>query len=101
MWFNDEDASSDVMEFRLLTRNPRGSVGAGERIFVQTEDDQLIELLTEPNVQPRPAFSVHPTSHVVGIPHLCFQVTDLRAWRERVEALGYTVATTGGNIVCQ
>ncbi|MCL4862596.1 MAG: VOC family protein [Caldilineaceae bacterium] len=96
LWVDDVGAMMmflvNVMGFRLLTRIPRGIVGAGERIFVQTEDAQLIEILTEPNAQPRPDFAVHPSGHVVGVPHLCFQVTDLLAWREKVEALGYAVS---------
>ncbi|OPY73018.1 MAG: Glyoxalase/Bleomycin resistance protein/Dioxygenase superfamily protein [Syntrophorhabdus sp. PtaU1.Bin058] len=82
----------DVMGFRLLTRNPRGSIGPGERAIIHIGDQQMLELLTEPNVTPRPDFPVHPAGHVVGIPHICLRVTDIPAWRQKLQSCGYTVS---------
>jgi catechol 2,3-dioxygenase-like lactoylglutathione lyase family enzyme len=82
---------TDIMGFRLLTRGPRGSIGPGERALIHAGDSQVLELLTEPNVQPRPDLPVHPIGHVVGIPHLCLRVTDLPAWRTKLQTHGYTV----------
>lgn len=82
----------DVMGFRLLARNPRGSIGPGERAIIHIGDRQMLELLTEPNVTPRPDFPVHPAGHVVGIPHICLRATDIPAWRQRLEEHGYTVS---------
>jgi catechol 2,3-dioxygenase-like lactoylglutathione lyase family enzyme len=81
-----------VMGFRLLSRNPRGELGPGERAFVHIGDNQVFELLTEPHVQPRPDFAVHPIGHVAGIPHLCFRVTNLPEWKDKLEKLGYKIS---------
>lgn len=83
---------TEIMGFRLLSRNPRGPVGTGERIFIQTDKDQLIEVLTEPAAQPRPDFPIHPIGHVVGVPHLCFRVDDLAAWHDRLISFDYAVS---------
>jgi catechol 2,3-dioxygenase-like lactoylglutathione lyase family enzyme len=95
VWVDNIDEAisffTDVMGFPLLMRVPRGSIGPGERALIGAGDSQVIELLTEPNVQPRPDFPVHPLGHVVGIPHLCLRATDLPAWRDRLQAKGYTV----------
>ena len=71
---------SSVLGFRLLSRNPRGDLGPGERVFIHAGDNQVFELLTEPEMQPRSNFPVYPVGHVTGVPHLCFRVTDLPAW---------------------
>ena len=96
LWVDDVDGMikflTEVMGFRLLTRSPRGAVGAGERVFIEMSKNQLIEILSEPEVQPRPDFPLHPVGHIAGVPHLCFQVIDLGAWRQRLADLGYSVS---------
>jgi catechol 2,3-dioxygenase-like lactoylglutathione lyase family enzyme len=82
---------TEVLGLPLLARGPRGSVGPGERALIRAGASQVIELLTEPNVEPRPDFAVHPLGHVAGIPHLCFTVTDLPAWAQKLEDKGYAV----------
>ena len=95
IWVNNMDEAlsffTEIMGFRLLSRGPRGSIGPGERALIHVGGEQVVELLTEPNVLPRPDFPIHPRGHVVGIPHLCFRVADLPAWREKLEAKGYAV----------
>jgi catechol 2,3-dioxygenase-like lactoylglutathione lyase family enzyme len=96
LWVRDMDGMisflTGIMGFRFLTRNPRGVMGPGERALVHAGDHQVLELLTEPDVVPRPDFPVHPVGHVAGIPHLCLRVTDLPAWREKLATHGYTVS---------
>jgi len=88
LWVRDMDGMIaffiGTMGFRLVTRNPRGSMGPGERAMVDAGDGQFVELLSEPNVSPRPDFPVHPAGHVAGILHLCLRVTDLPAWKEKL-----------------
>jgi catechol 2,3-dioxygenase-like lactoylglutathione lyase family enzyme len=95
VWVDNIDEAisflTGVMGFQLLTRGPRGSAGPGERALIHAGDRQLLELLSEPDVQPRPDVPIHPKGHVVGIPHLCLRVTDLPAWREKLQAHGYMV----------
>jgi catechol 2,3-dioxygenase-like lactoylglutathione lyase family enzyme len=95
VWVDDIDEAiaffTGVMGLPLLTRGPRGNIGPGERALIRAGDREVIELLTEPNVEPRPDFAVHPLGHVVGIPHLCFKVTDLPAWGQKLEEKGYAV----------
>ena len=95
VWVDNIDEAisflTDIMGFRLLTRGPRGSVGAGERALIHAGDQQVVELLSEPDVQPRPDVPVHPIGHVVGIPHVCLRVTDVPAWRKKLQTHGYTV----------
>ena len=96
MWVDDIDEAisffTDIMGFRLLTRGLRGVFGPGERALIHAGDQQLLELLTEPDVLPRPDLPVHPKGHVVGIPHICLRVTDIPAWRQKLQAYGYTVS---------
>jgi len=96
MWVDDMDGAisfyTDVMGFRLLTRAPRGSFGPGERAIIHVGGEQMLELLTEPDVLPRPEFPVHPKGHVVGVPHVCLRVTGLPAWRTKLKAHGYEVS---------
>ena len=96
MWVDNIDEAisffTDIIGFRLLTRGPRGSIGPGERALIHAGDQQVLELLTEPNVLPRPDFPVHPMGHVVGVPHICLRVTDVPAWRQKLQAHGYTVS---------
>jgi catechol 2,3-dioxygenase-like lactoylglutathione lyase family enzyme len=95
VWVDNIDEAisffTDIMGFRLLTRGPRGGVGAGERALIHAGDQQVVELLSEPDVQPRPDVPVHPIGHVVGIPHVCLRVTDVPAWRKKLQTNGYTV----------
>ncbi len=96
IWVEDIDEMisflTGIMGFSLLTRNPRGSIGPGERAVIHAGGEQFIELLTEPNVQPRPDIPVHPAGHVAGIPHLCLRVTDLPAWQGKLRSQGYDVS---------
>lgn len=96
VWVDDIDEAidffTDIMGFRLLTRGPRGSFGPGERALIHAGDQQMLELLTEPDVLPRPDLPVHPEGHVVGIPHICLRVTDIPAWRKKLQVHGYTVS---------
>ncbi|MBA4391685.1 MAG: hypothetical protein C0399_12230 [Syntrophus sp. (in: bacteria)] len=96
MWVDNIDEAIsffiDIMGFRLLTRGPRGSIGPGERALIHAGDRQVLELLTEPKVLPRPDFPVHPTGHVVGVPHICLRVTDVPAWQQKLKAHGYVVS---------
>jgi catechol 2,3-dioxygenase-like lactoylglutathione lyase family enzyme len=96
LWVRDMDRMiaffTDVIGFRLLSRNPRGAVGPGERALLHAGDGQVLELLAAPDVLPRPDFPVHPVGHVAGIFHLCLRVTDLPAWRDRLSDRGYTVS---------
>ena len=96
LWVEDIDEMitflTEVMGFRLLSRNPRGELGPGERAFVHAGENQVFELLTEPQVQPRPDFPIHPLGHVAGIPHLCFRVTSLPEWKKKLEILGYEIS---------
>lgn len=113
LWVDDMDGMisflTEVLGFRLLTRHPVSEggpelektpglafklAGPGERAFIHAGDNQLFELLAEPNVQPRPDFPVHPTGSVVGIPHVCLRVEDLPSLEERIESLGYPITTT-------
>ncbi len=80
---------TEVMGLRLLAREPRGPVGAGERAWVQAGDRQLFEVLSAPETQRRPEVPVHPDGNVVGIPHVCLTVRDLPAWEAKLRASGY------------
>jgi catechol 2,3-dioxygenase-like lactoylglutathione lyase family enzyme len=95
LWVEDIDKAiaffTGIMGFRLVTRGPRGSIGPGERAMIHAGGDQFVELLTEPDVEPHPGFPVHPLGHVAGVPHVCLRVTDLPAWRAKLEAEGYTI----------
>ncbi len=81
---------TDVLGFRLLTRQPPDP---GERVFVHLGDNQVFEILSMPGMQPRPAVPAHMGNQgsVIGIPHLCFRVTDLPAWEERIRSLNYRI----------
>ena len=96
MWVDDIDEAiaffTDIMGFPLLNRGSRGSVGPGERALIHAGDQQVLELLTEPDVLPRPEFPVHPKGHVVGVPHVCLRVTDIPAWRRKLQAHGCAVS---------
>lgn len=96
VWVDDIDEAvsffTDIMGFRLLTRGPRGRFGPGERALIHAGDQQLLELLAEPDVMPRPDFPVHPKGHVVGVPHVCLRVTDIPAWQRKLQAHGYEVS---------
>ena len=93
MWVQDIDEMiaflTETLGLKLLTREPRGDVGAGERALFNAGGNQLIEILTEPNVQQRPNVPVHPEGHVAGIPHICLRVSDLPAWTEKLQSAGY------------
>ncbi|MFO0757460.1 MAG: VOC family protein [Byssovorax sp.] len=96
-WVDDIDEMIDflvgVMEGQLLSRR-RFDSGDGERAFVKVGEGQVIEILTQAVMQPRPAMTPHMANGagaVVGIPHLCFQVTDLWSWEERLTSLGYAI----------
>ena len=82
---------TEVLGFRLLTRLPPDSA---ERVFVHLGDNQLFEILSIPEMQPRPVIPAHMAGGsrpVVGIPHLCFRVTDLPAWEEKIRSLDYSI----------
>ena len=81
----------ETLGLRLATREPRGAVGSGERALFHAGGNQLIEILTEPNVQPRPNVPIHPEGHVAGIPHICLRVSDLPAWEEKLKSAEYPV----------
>ncbi len=95
IWVRDMDGAISfftvVMGFPLLARGPRGSIGPGERALIRAGHRQVFELLAEPNVQPRPDFPIHPMGHVAGVPHLCLRVTDLPAWKRRLEEHHYQI----------
>ncbi len=85
------DFLTEVLGFRLLTRLP---LDPGERVFVHLGDNQMFEILSIPNLQPRPLITAHMAgggAAPVGIPHLCFRVTDLPAWEEKIRSLGYPI----------
>lgn len=96
IWTDDADEMvsflTEVLGFRLLTRP---QFDWGERIFVHIGDSQVFEILTKPELLPRPNVPPHMppgSERAVGIPHICFRVTDLPAWEERIRSLGYTVS---------
>lgn len=95
-WVDDLDRAvaffTEIMGLRLVTRVPRAPIGPGERALLHAGGHQFIELLTEPDVLPRPDVPVHPAGHVVGIPHICLRVTDLPGWRKRLDEAGYPVS---------
>ena len=95
IWVRDIDEMiaflTDTLGLRLTIREPRGAVGSGERALFHAGGNQLIEILTEPHVQPRPKIPVHPEGHVDGIPHICLRVSDLPAWAEKLNATGYPI----------
>lgn len=95
MWVDDMDEMiaflTETLGLRLATREQRGAVGSGERALFHSGGNQLIEILAEPNVQPRPDVPVHPAGQVAGIPHLCLRVIDLPAWEEKLNAAGYPI----------
>ena len=95
IWVDDMDEMlnflTEVMGFTLLWRGSRGERGPGESARVHAGDNQLFEIITEPNVQPRPDFPVHPIGHVAGIAHICFRVTNIPAWDEKIQSLGYPI----------
>jgi catechol 2,3-dioxygenase-like lactoylglutathione lyase family enzyme len=82
---------TEVLGFRLLTRP---QFDWGERVFVHIGDSQVFEILTKPEIPPRPNVPAHMaggSGSVVGIPHICFRVTDLPGWEEKISSLGYTI----------
>jgi len=82
---------TDVLGFRLVARQP---LDPGERVFVHLGDNQMFEILSTPETQPRPDMPAHmaaDSNPVVGIPHLCLRVTDLPAWEDRIRALNYRI----------
>lgn len=82
---------TEVLGFRILTRLPPDP---GERVFVHLGDKQMFEILSKPNLQPRPLIPAHMGAGggvPAGIPHLCFRVTDLPAWEEKIRSLGYPI----------
>jgi catechol 2,3-dioxygenase-like lactoylglutathione lyase family enzyme len=95
IWVDDMDEMiaflTETLGLQLAVREPRGAVGSGERALFSAGGAQLIEILTEPNVQPRPDVPVHPLGHVAGIPHICLRVIDLPAWEEQLNAAGYPI----------
>ncbi len=95
IWVNDMDEMitflTETLGLRLTTREPRDTVGSGERALFHAGGNQLIEILTEPHVQPRPDVPVHPEGHVVGIPHICLRVSDLPAWIETLKSAEYPI----------
>jgi catechol 2,3-dioxygenase-like lactoylglutathione lyase family enzyme len=95
IWVDDIDTMitflTKTLGLRLLTRESRGEVGSGERALFHAGGKQLIEILTEPQVQPRPDVPVHPEGHVDGIPHICLRVSDLPAWMEKLKSDGYPI----------
>jgi catechol 2,3-dioxygenase-like lactoylglutathione lyase family enzyme len=95
VWADDIDEMvsflTKVLGFRLLTRPKFDS---GGRVFVQMGDSLMFEVLTKPEIRPRPDVPAHMAGgigSVVGIPHVCFRVTALPAWEEKIRSLGYTV----------
>jgi catechol 2,3-dioxygenase-like lactoylglutathione lyase family enzyme len=82
---------TELLGLRLLSREPIGDGGAGERIFVHAGDRQTFEVLTMPETQPRPDVPVHPEGRVVGTPHICLRVRDLPAWEAKLRAAGYPI----------
>jgi catechol 2,3-dioxygenase-like lactoylglutathione lyase family enzyme len=96
IWVQDIDEMivflTETLGLQLLTREQRGDVGTGERALFHAGGNQLIEILTEPNVQQRPNVPVHPEGHVAGIPHICLRVSDLPAWTEKLQTAGYPIA---------
>ncbi len=95
IWVDNMDAMitflRETLGLRLAARESRGDVGSGERALFHAGGKQLIEILTEPNVQPRPDVPVHPAGHVAGIPHICLRVSDLPAWTEKLKSDGYPI----------
>ncbi len=81
---------TDLLGFLHLTRQP---IDPGELVFVHLGDNQVFEILSMPGMQPRPAVPAHMGNEgsVIGIPHLCFRVTDLPAWEERIRSLNYRI----------
>jgi catechol 2,3-dioxygenase-like lactoylglutathione lyase family enzyme len=95
LWADDVDEMvsffTDVLGFRLLTRP---EFNWGDRAFVDVGGDQAVEILTKPEMQPRPDMAAHMAEGigaVVGVPHICFRVTDLPAWEEKFRSLGYAI----------
>lgn len=95
IWVEDMDAMltflSETLGLPLAARESRGDVGSGERAMFRAGGKQLIEILTEPHVQPRPNVPIHPEGHVSGIPHICLRVSDLPAWKEKLKSAGYPI----------
>ncbi len=95
IWVDDMDEMiaflTQTLGLRLATREPRGAAGSGERALFHLGDNQIIEILSEPNVQPRPDFPVHPVGHVTGISHLCLRVIDLPAWEMKLNSTKYPI----------
>ena len=56
IWVQDIDEMSafliGILGLRLVTREPRGTVGSGERALFHAGGNQLIEILSEQDVQP-------------------------------------------------
>ncbi len=80
---------TEVLGLHLLSREPRGPVGSGERAWVQAGSGLRFEVLTSPDTQPRPDVPVHPLGNVVGIPHICLTVRDLPAWDAKLRRAGH------------
>ena len=81
----------EVFGFRLLKRTPIAD-GTGERIFVDLGNQATFEILTRPQVEPRPDIPPHGGAvKVIGVPHVCLRVEDLPAIEEKIRTLGYRI----------
>ena len=79
---------TDVMGFRLLTRP---EFDWGERVFVDVGANARLEVVRSAEMQPRPDIPAHGVFPVIGVPHICFRVTDLPALEAEIKSLGYAI----------
>ena len=94
-WVDDVDEMvsflQDILGFKLLTRTAFDD--KGERLFVDVGNQATIEILYHPDSQPRPNVPPHgaPGDMVIGMPHICFRVFNLRKLETKIHEQGYKI----------